>query len=68
MASATNTPVALQGPSLKTVIVNVIMSSTLMMSPSTSTSLTMRKSRIGSAVKLWAEALLFVRLVSFPRP
>ena len=62
------TPVALEGPSLNTVMLNWIVSSTLTTSVVTLTSLYMLKSTISKAVKLRAEATLLVSLMSFPKP
>ena len=62
------TPVALQGPSLNTVMLNLITSSTLITSFVTFTSFKIRKSTIGTAVKLRAESILFVSLMSLPYP
>ena len=67
-SSSTITPVALQGPSLTTVIMNFILSSTLITSLVSLISLVMRKSVNGTAVKLCAEATLFDILMSFPSP
>ena len=66
--SSTITPVALQGPLLWTTISNWITSSTLITSFVTSTALVILKSTIGRAVKLCAESILLVSLMSFPKP
>ena len=62
------TPVALQGPSLNTVMLNLITSSTPITSFVTLTSFKIRKSTIGTAVKLCAESTLLVSLMSLPYP
>ena len=66
--SDTNTPVASDGPSLKTVIVNLITSSTFTISFVTFTSLVILKSVRGRAVKLCAESMSLVIFMSLPSP